>query len=239
MVRLLQLYSTKVAGAGMKKNKRFLAMGLVAISLLLSGCGTPLYELTADEEALIIKYAAHFIAKHNIYQKDGISVEVAEDETQEDTTQTPENPDDPVQGEVDKTPTVAEAMNLPAGITLTYTGNDVADHIKVGSAYSEEAGVGFTFYMLKFQMKNTTDKAIKVDNYGKDIVFKLTSDSVVIKSKSYPLLSNELSSYIGTVEPGDSVDVVLLFKVKTADADKISSPTLELIEKDSTKPIKL
>lgn len=225
----------------MKKHRRFLAMGLVIISLLLSGCGTSLYELTADEEALIVKYAAHFVAKHNIYQKDGISVEVAEDESEENDTQNPDDTQEPSQGEVDKRPSVAEAMNLPKGISLVYEESYIADHIKEGAAYSEEAGVGFTFYVLKFKMKNNTENAIEVDNFSKDIVFKLTSGSIVAKSKEFevPILSTELSSYIGTVEAGESVDVILLFKVKEADAEKISEPTIEMLDGTTTKPVKL
>ena len=167
----------------MKINRRFLALGLVAISLLLSGCGTSLYELTADEEALIIKYAAHYIAKHNIYQKDGLSVEVAEDEVENIEPEDPNNPDDPQNpgGTEDKTPTVAQAMKLPKGITLTYDGSYVTDHVKENAAYSEEAGVGFEFYVMKFKMANTTKEDITIDNFSKDIVFKLTSGSVVIK----------------------------------------------------------
>ena len=223
----------------MKKHRRFLAMGLVCVSLLLSGCGTSLYELTADEEALIVKYAAHFVAKHNIYQKDGISIEVAEDETEIDDSQTPGDTEDPNQGEVNKDPSVGEAMDLPKGISLVYKESYIADHIKQGNAYSEEAGVGFTFYVLKFTMKNNTEEEITIDNYSKNIVFKLTSGSIVAKSKACPLLLSELSAYAGKLKAGESMDVVLLFKVKEADASKISDPVIELVEGKTTKPVKL
>lgn len=226
----------------MKINRRFLALGLVAVSLLLSGCGTTLYELTADEESLIIKYAAHYIAKHNVYQKDGLSIEVAEDEIENVEPENPDNPEDPSNpsgGQEDKRPTVGQAMNLPKGITLTYDGSYVADHVKENAAYSEEAGVGFEFYVLKFKMENTTKEDITIDNFSKDIVFKLTSGSVVIKSKAYPILSNELSSYVGTVKAGETVDVILMFKVKTEDAGKISDVVLEIYEGKTTIAVKL
>ena len=220
----------------MRKHRRFLAMGLVCVSLLLSGCGTSLYELTADEEALIVKYAAHFVAKHNIYQKDGISVEVAEDESEENDSQTPDDTQNPDQGEVDKRPSVVEAMNLPKGISLVYKESYIADHITIPS-YSVGAGEGFTFYILKFQMKNDTDKAIEVDNYSKNISFKLTSGTISSTSKNDLILS--LDAYMGTVEAGESVDVFLLFKVKAADAEKISEPTIDLLDGKTTKPVKL
>ena len=222
----------------MKKHRRFFAMGLVIMSLLLSGCGTQLYELTADEEALIIKYAAHFIAKHNIYQKDGISAEVAEDETEKDS-QVPGDTEAPDSGEVDKTPTVADVLSLPKGISLVYDKSYIIDHIKQGAGYSEEAGVGFTFYVLSFQMKNTSNKAIEIDNDAKDIVFKLTQGSVVTKSKEYPLLDAELTAFKGTLKAGESREMLLLFKIKAEDAAKVTSPAIEKVEGKTTKPVKL
>lgn len=220
----------------MKKHRRFLAMGLVCISLLLSGCGTSLYELTADEEALIIKYAAHFIAKHNIYQKDGISIEVAEDETEIDDSQTPGDTEEPDQGEVNKDPSIGEALNLPKGISLVHQESYVANNITI-PGYSVGTEKGFTFYILKFQMKNDTDATIDVDIFSKNVSFKLTSGKTVLTSKNDPIVS--LTSYVGSVKAGESVEVYLLFKVKEADASKISEPIIELVEGKTTKPVKL
>ena len=220
----------------MKKHRRFLAMGLVCISLLLSGCGTSLYELTADEEALIIKYAAHFIAKHNIYQKDGISIEVAEDETEIDDSQTPGDTEEPNQGEVNKDPSIGEALNLPKGISLVHQESYVANNITI-PGYSVGTEEGFTFYILKFQMKNDTDATIDVDIFSKNVSFKLTSGKTVLTSKNDPIVS--LTSYVGSVKAGESVEVYLLFKVKEADASKISEPIIELVEGKTTKPVKL
>ena len=220
----------------MKKHRRFLAMGLVCISLLLSGCGTSLYELTADEEALIVKYAAHFVAKHNIYQKDGISIEVAEDETEIDDSQTPGDTENPGPGEVDKDPSIGEALNLPKGISLVHQESYVANNITI-PGYSVGTEKGFTFYILKFQMKNDTDAAIDVDIFSKNVSFKLTSGKTVLTSKNDPIVS--LTSYVGSVKAGESVEVYLLFKVKEADASKISEPIIELVEGKTTKPVKL
>lgn len=220
----------------MKKHRRFLAMGLVCVSLLLSGCGTSLYELTADEEALIVKYAAHFVAKHNIYQKDGISIEVAEDETEIDDSQTPGDTENPEPGEVDKDPSIGEALNLPKGISLVHQESYVANNITI-PGYSVGTEEGFTFYILKFQMKNDTDAAIDVDIFSKNVSFKLTSGKTVLTSKNDPIVS--LTSYVGSVKAGESVEVYLLFKVKEADASKISDPIIELVEGKTTKPVKL
>lgn len=56
----------------MKKGIRLLAV-LSAALFLLGGCGTPLYELTEEEEDLIVQGAAYMLSKYNIYQKDGMN----------------------------------------------------------------------------------------------------------------------------------------------------------------------
>lgn len=235
----------------MKKHRRFLAMGLVAISLMLSGCGTPLFELTADEEELIVKYAAQFVAKHNIYQKDGISgvnLEVWEEETEENNNSETQNPDDtqlpsgggdsnPDDSDKDVT-TMAAAIGLADGLTITYAGNSITDYVKEGAGYSVDAGEGFTFYVMKFNLKNTTEQDMEVDNVSSHPTFKLTSGSIVTKS-SVSFLSADLSTYKGTIKAGETVELMLLFKVNAGDAEKISNPTLQITMDGATKKVKL
>ena len=57
----------------MKKIKKYLCAAVAVMMLFLTGCGTELYELTEDEEKLIIHSAAYLVAKHNIQQKDGVN----------------------------------------------------------------------------------------------------------------------------------------------------------------------
>ena len=47
---------------------RLLAV-LSATALLIGGCGTPMYELTEDEETLITQYAAYAVGKYNSLRK--------------------------------------------------------------------------------------------------------------------------------------------------------------------------
>lgn len=72
----------------MKKRMQFLAI-LLASTVVLGGCGTSLYELTDDEEDLIVSAAAQAVAKHNVFQMDGITDVEPETETQmqENTTE--------------------------------------------------------------------------------------------------------------------------------------------------------
>ena len=65
----------------MKKRMQFLAI-LLASTFVLGGCGTSMYELTDDEEDLIVSAAANAVAKHNVFQMDGMTDAEPETETQ-------------------------------------------------------------------------------------------------------------------------------------------------------------
>jgi len=66
-----------------------LLIGLSATVILLGGCGTSLYEMTDDEENLVVQYAAYALAKYNTYQKDGMTNAVLTEEvTQEEQQST-------------------------------------------------------------------------------------------------------------------------------------------------------
>lgn len=57
----------------MKTNRIFLAFSVLCFSLLATGCGEPLYEMTSEEEAIISLYASKAVAKFNKNQVVGIA----------------------------------------------------------------------------------------------------------------------------------------------------------------------
>ena len=62
----------------MKKKISLPVMAVSAI-LLLGGCGTQMYDLSEDEENLVVQYSAHILAKYNIEQKDGMTAASSEE----------------------------------------------------------------------------------------------------------------------------------------------------------------
>lgn len=218
---------------------------------LLSGCGTELYELTAEEEDLIVHYAAYIVAKHNIQQKDGaINVYVEEDTTTEET-ETPTESEtetdseigggsggDGEGGEASGEITLAEAIGHSQDLTITYGGSYVADNYIEGSAYSVDADAGKTFYIMKFTLTNTTGADVYVDNVSLNPSFKIKTENLEIKSEVTFLLT-DLSTYVGTIAAGQSVETVLLFEVPLEGAEQIADPTLQIIVNNEIKVVKL
>lgn len=236
----------------MNKKKRYLFISIVAMMLFLTGCGESLYELTAEEEALVIHSAAYYVAKHNIQQKDGINgitvpeeidsedEEVAsEQETQsQDMTGAPGGEQATPEQPEDAGISLAEIIGQTGNLQVSYEGSYIANSYKEGSAYIVDAEAGKTFYVMKFKLTNTTNAAVEVNNASKSPVVKLVSDVVTTKSE-VTFLTSDFSTYQGTIGAGESVETILLFEVLEGVAEQIENPTLRITIGNSTKNIKL
>ncbi len=240
----------------MKKANRYLVVCLAACTLLLSGCGTQMYELTAEEEDIIVHYAAYVVAKHNIQQKDGVSNVVVTDEELEDVEENVEpetelgeevvGGGEDISGETtsetqevdDTTVSLAEVIGHASDLTVTYTGSYVADNYIEGAAYSVDAATGKTFYVMQFTLTNTTAGDVAVNNAAINPIFKLVSGDVNVKSE-VTFLTYDFSTYVGTIPAGQSVETILLFEVNEAQAEGILEPILQITVDNETKNVKL
>ncbi len=234
----------------MKNFKRFLCISVSAMMLFLTGCGTQLFELTAEEEDLIVHSAAYFVAKHNIQQKDGVNGvslpdSFEEEESEMESESESESEGNGGSGETDGSTkpaenevTLAEVIGHKDTLKITYEGDYISDSYKEGSAYIVDAEAGKTFYVMKFKLTNKSDKDVEVNNATKSPIMKLVSDAVTVKSE-VTFLTSDFSTYQGTIKAGESVDTILLFEVSETVAEKITAPVLQITVGNSTKNIKL
>lgn len=242
----------------MRKQKRYLFISVIMASLFLSGCGTQLYEMTKEEEDLIVHSAAYFVAKHNIQQKDGASAVVdpdsivleseATEEVEgitESETELAEEVISPSEGENGEGQTenpdsvsLAEFIGHGTDLMVTYTGSYSANNYVEGSAYSVDAEAGKIFYVMQFSITNTTDEEVVIDNVSINPTFKLVSDSLSVKSK-VTFLTTDFSTYQGAIPAGETVETILLFEVSEASVEQITAPTLQITIDNVTKNVKL
>ena len=234
----------------MKKYKKLLVLCISACMFLLSGCGTELYELTVEEEDLIVHYAAYIVAKHNVQQKDGaINVHIEEDTSSEDTQTTTETETESETdteggggsgegGEATGAVTLAEAIGHAQDLTITYTGSYVSDNYVEGSVYSIDADEGKTFYIMKFILTNHTAADVAVDNVTLNPSFSIKTETMT-KNAEVTFLMTDLSTYVGTIPAGQSVETILLFEVPAEGAEQIANPTLQIIVNKEQKVVKL
>ena len=235
----------------MKKYRRYLCIAVAVMMLFLTGCGTKLYELTEEEETLIVHSAAYLLAKHNIQQKDGVngyplpdSFEEEESESESESESDTEDAGNGSGGGAEESKpttdmiTLAELIGHKDSLKITYEGSYVSKSYKEGAAYIVDADAGKTFYVMKIKLTNITGGDVTVNNAAKSPIVKLVSDAVTVKSE-VTFLTGDFSTYQGTIGAGKSVETILLFEVSENVADKITAPTLQISIGKSTKTIKL
>ena len=251
-----RVFFGKIIGVGMKKQKRYLFISVIMASLLLSGCGAQLHEMTKEEEDLIVHSAAYFVAKHNIRQKDGVSAVVdpdsiileSESEEVEGITESDTELGEEVvgvpegagaEGTTDDTATtLASVIGHGNDLTITYNGAYVTDSYVEGDSYFIDAENGNAFYVMQFTVANPTEGDVLLDNVTLNPLFKIVSSEVNVKAE-VTFLTTDFSTYLGTIPAGESVDTILLFEVSESIAEQISTPTLQITVNNEIKTIKL
>lgn len=235
-----------------------MAVLLLLVSALLSGCQDALYEMTEEEENVIVQYAAYVLAKHNIYQKDGVvSVNPQLLEMKDETAQTEMIEPDATQAEENRTEetgveeepsteaseqqpgipsdisgtiSFAEAVGYHEQLQITYKDFVVTDNYQEGKVYSLDAHSGYQFVVARFEAKNISGASLDVDIMHKNITFKLGYDSGKWVKEDVTLLLSDLSTYTGTLGIEECVELVLLFEVQSDKAFSIKDVAF-LVEK--------
>lgn len=163
----------------MKKRMQFLAI-LLASTVVLGGCGTSLYELTDDEEDLIVSAAAQAVAKHNVFQMDGITdveteTQMQENTTEQDTQQVQEETNTNTNTGGTKTDTqtkeIALSDLLGKNLKVSYKEYSTASSYQEGDYFSVNAASGKTLIIMNINVKNTGKKNTKIDMLSKDVTF--------------------------------------------------------------------
>lgn len=239
----------------MRKKIRIFAL-LSAAVLLLGGCGTPMYELTDEEQDLIIQYSAYTLAKHNIFQKDGMTSAVqppAEPESEQDTkepeTETgteedkPQTPSGENSGsETNQSATavsLAEAIGHGDDMSVSYDGYKVMNSYKVENYFSVDAEQGKKLVVMNFTMKNTGSKTIELDLLAEGIGFKGCFDGENRISEHISFGLNSLSSYEGKIKAGKSEKTILIFQIPEEQAKNIKSESLYVTLNDTIYSVKI
>ena len=213
----------------------------LAAALMFAGCGEALYELTPEEQAAVVSYASHVVAKYNSYQKDGevfvqqevlegADTQAPETDTQESDTQQETKPDAerPQEAQEDASDTVALETALNLGeISADYTGCSLCTTYEKSDVYAVDAEPGQQLLVLNLSLKNQSDQDIALD------ILKMAPviSAELNESKTVPaqmtILPNDLSTYQGSISAGKSAELVLLFQVPQ-DIQEVSAVQLKI-----------
>lgn len=223
----------------MRISKIRMVIAVMAAATLLGGCGDTPYTLTENEENIIVNYSAHVIAKYNTLQKDGlVYVDIDKPETVETPeTEVPENTESDI-GEIHPqsgtatdesiTADTQEALEMislgeifgESDLSMEVTGADIADNYMEDVYYVIDPNPGKKYLVLEIAISNTGESDKEVDILAAAPTFTITlSDGTTAKSE-LTILSDDFSTYQGTVAAGAVRQTVLLFQVP----DTITEP---------------
>lgn len=240
----------------MKKRQLRLATILLSAMFLMTGCGTPLFEMTDEERDIIVHYAAYVVGKHNIYQKDGMTNANPEDWLEEDEPvveeeQPPvaENDEESMnvssggQAQSEEIPqasiSLVEALGQKSKVSVTYHGSATSDTYQEGNYYSVSTVFGKTFLVMNFTIKNTTSKDVKIDAFSQNPVYAVSIDGQEPIQEKQTFLTYSLSTFQGSLKSGEKVDVVLLFEVPKEQVDNMKKVSLMMRQKGDNYLVEL
>lgn len=219
-------------------------LGLTA-GFLLAGCGASLPEMTQEQEDQIVNYAVALAVKYHARSQSRL-VDLSLYEETEDSSpgqtsepEKPEGSDDQKEGGMDpvkETDTTDISQGTTArstlegfygleGIRIDYTGAYFCDTYPGESDeeffFEVEATAGMKILAVSFELHNVSDSAAEIDLLSVSPRIRL----ILNDGRGIPILTSvlpdDLVTYQGVVDAGETVKLVILAEVEKADAGEI------------------
>lgn len=231
----------------MKKAKKIIVC-LIGC-LMLSGCGAQIPELNAEQEEIITQYAATTLLKYDANYESGL---MSEEEMaalmREMITPTPmptptptqapesENVEEDSQDEMpeeligEEEPvdnrTIAEFFGLE-GIDISYAGYDIVDSYPESGTddwyFAMDAVEGNQLLVLKFDVANTGTTETEVDILNMTPRFRAFINGGEQINASTTLLTDDLKTMKMVLQPGETVQEVIVIEISEAEVLELSA----------------
>lgn len=235
----------------MIRNKKGIACGalLCAMAMTMTACGNQIPDLTEDESQRVGEYAAVTLLKYDANNRSRLvdpdvviarlEKDAAKQAGRQEQAPTEEQPGGTGASEVEM-PTAQEDImtsledffRLAAGVTLTYQDYQIADsYPEDGSSdayFALDASAGKKLLVLRFALTNGTAQEEKVDFLSTASRYIITVNNSIRGNALTTMLSNDMSTYAETLQPGETQDLVLLLEVNEDVASAVQSISLHL-----------
>ena len=240
----------------MKYKKSVIAL-LVLSMLGFSGCAeNQIPDMTEEEMQAMGEFVAYTLTKYDVGHSSRLMdlppeenkvpgatpppaepAEKTETEPVEDTTVT-EAPGVEPEGATDYT--AEEVMELPEGVILEYTGQEIRDSYPGESeAFAVSATEGKKLLVLKFSITNTLEQEVRVDLLSTEIIYRISVDGERSRRALTTMLPNDMAFYADTLSAGASAEAVLVTEVNAEKAEAIASVTVQIKNESKSHTIQL
>ena len=110
---------------------------------------------------------------------------------------------------------------------------------KQGEYFSLDAAEGNTFVILNVNMTNTGAEPVSCDLLSRQPIFTLKINEEAGVKNEVTMLENDLSTYIGTLDQGQTAAGIILFEVPASVTENISSIQLSMQMGEAITNIKM
>lgn len=234
--------------------KKVISYFIMCISCfaLLSGCAS-YPNLTDEEMDLVAEYAAGLLLQHSEKadnrlmkvedallvlesekqeeaEKPTVEKEEEPEKPQEETPDKPEEPDTPVTDNTQQE-VVSGPMNEVLGLsnfTLASNGYEIKDSYPdgAGAFFALDATDGNKLLVMKYTLSNNGTESAAVDMLSSSSKFRVSLDGNGYKHAMSTMLLDDLSTYVGNIASGATVELVLISEWKEEELSNMSNLTL-------------
>lgn len=248
----------------MKKNVIWVAT--IFCSAFITACSMPgsFPKVSEEQMEAISEYAAFELLKHDANNKsrlvDDATIQAYDERValMEELKNTEDNPEEEMQEpqeDVNGNPTEDDesqqvvnydSLNsfyaFPSGIVPVYAGHEVCDIYpedeETDEFFTIDATDGKKILVLKFILMNTTEQEADIDLFGTNSVYKITIADTT-KGVFTTMLLNDMSTYRGTLQPGEEKELVLLTEMDDENLTSVEEIILRIKNNQGDYLIKL
>lgn len=234
------------------KKQAVIGIALVA-ALGISGCGVT--ELNKEQNDQAAEYLAGVMLKHTAGYEKSLVYDVAtteptispeETQTPSPTSETgdstkPNGSSKPASNNKDDKTVLSElndVLNI-AGCKVEYKSMKKCNSYKEteNASFGVFAGTEKKLIVVKFQIKNSTSKNVKLDLHEKDITYQLILPDGNTIASQLTLLGNDMNYLSTTVKKGKKIEGVVVFEVSKK--TNVKNAKLKVIGNNTTAEVVL
>jgi hypothetical protein len=236
------------------------AVALIIGASMLAGCGSVIPEMTQEEEEAVGEYAAMTLLKYDAnYRSRLVDLSLVEKKvTKELEAEQKKQEEEAKKAEeaaaaenksnantaadsteiVQSVGSIAEFLELPDGVSITYSSMKVCDSYpddgQAGSFFTLDASSGKKLLVLNFLMSNNSGADQEINIFEKNPVCKVTVNGNYTRTALVTMLTNDLSTYMDTLNAGAAEEVVLLIEIDESMASEINTVSLTMKNSENT-----
>ncbi|MDE7253365.1 MAG: hypothetical protein K2O32_10550 [Acetatifactor sp.] len=224
-----------------------IGIGIVCMAaLLMTGCGADLPDMTDEEINTIGEYAAITLLKYDVNARsrlvDASVLEELQNIPEPELPSVPEQKPEPepepepatevpvvdnsVAGEM-TAESLESFLELPEGVNLSFTEYEVCQSYQEDNQYfSLDASEGKELLVLHFTLRNASGSDQSINMLARRDKYRVTVNGSSTRNALPTLLTNDLTTYKGTLGNGASEDVVLVIELSPEELTNVTSITI-------------